>query len=50
MGAWPWSKIPIDQRICEVSDRGTPFVIERAENPAVKAFMRVVDKVEEYLK
>ncbi len=43
-------KIPIDQRICEDSDRGTPFVIERAETPAAKAFMRVVDKVEEYLK
>lgn len=42
-------KIPIDQRICEDSDRGTPFVIERAETPAAKAFMRVVDKVEGYL-
>jgi ATP-binding protein involved in chromosome partitioning len=43
-------KIPIDQRICEDSDRGTPFIIEHAETPAAKAFMRVVDKVEEYLK
>ncbi|MDI6819618.1 MAG: Mrp/NBP35 family ATP-binding protein [Candidatus Hodarchaeaceae archaeon] len=43
-------KIPIDQKICEDSDRGTPFVIERAETPAAKAFMRVVDKVEGYLK
>ncbi len=43
-------KIPIDQRICEDSDRGKLFVIERAETPAAKAFMRVVDKVEEYLK
>ncbi len=43
-------KIPIDQGICEDSDRGTPFIIERAETPAAKAFMRVVDKVEEYLK
>ena len=44
------AKIPIDQKICEDSDRGTPFIIEHAETPAAKAFMRVVDKVEEYLK
>lgn len=43
-------RIPIDSKICEDSDRGTPFVIERAETPAAKAFMRVVDKVEEYSK
>jgi len=43
-------KIPIDQRICEDSDRGTPFIIEHAETPAAKAFMQVVDKVEGYLK
>ena len=42
-------RIPIDSKICEDSDRGTPFVIERAETPAAKAFMRVVDKVEGYL-
>lgn len=43
-------KIPIDQRICEDSDRGTPFIIEHADTPAAKAFMRVVDKIEEFLK
>ena len=43
-------RIPIDSKICEDSDRGTPFIIERAETPAAKAFMRVVDKVEEYSK
>lgn len=43
-------KIPIDQRICEDSDRGAPFIIEHAETPAAKAFMQVVNKVEEFLK
>ena len=43
-------KIPIDQRICEDSDRGTPFIIEHAGTPAAEAFMRVVDKIEEFLK
>ncbi len=43
-------RIPIDSNICEDSDRGTPFIIERAETPAAKAFMRVVEKVEKYSK
>jgi len=43
-------RIPIDSKICEDSDRGTPFIVEHAETPAAKAFMRVVDKVEEFLK
>ncbi len=42
-------KIPIDQRICEDSDDGVPFVIKHAETPAAKAFMQVVEKVEKYL-
>ena len=42
-------KIPIDQRICEDSDRGTPFIIEHPDAPAAKAFMRAVDKIEESL-
>jgi len=42
-------RIPIDSKICEDSDRGAPFIIEHAETPAAKAFMRVVDKVEGYL-
>jgi len=42
-------KIPIDQRICEDSDDGVPFVIKHAETPAAKAFMQIVEKVEKYL-
>ena len=43
-------KIPIDQKICEDSDRGTPFIIEHSDAPAAKAFMRAVNKIEESLK
>lgn len=43
-------RIPIDQRICEDSDSGLPFVVEHAESVATKAFMNVVSKVEEFLK
>lgn len=43
-------KIPIDQRICADSDRGTPFIVKHAETTAAKAFMRVVEKIEESLK
>ncbi|MDI6883744.1 MAG: Mrp/NBP35 family ATP-binding protein [Hadesarchaea archaeon] len=43
-------KIPIDQRICEDSDKGTPFIIEHPDTPAARAFMQAVDKIEESLK
>lgn len=43
-------KIPIDQKLCEDSDRGIPFVIQHAESPAVKALMGIVDKIEDYLR
>lgn len=43
-------RIPIDQRICEDSDSGLPFIAEHAEAAATKAFMGIVGKVEEFLK
>lgn len=43
-------RIPIDSKICEDSDRGVPFIIERADTPAAKAFVQIVDKIEEFLK
>jgi ATP-binding protein involved in chromosome partitioning len=43
-------KIPIDQKLCEDSDRGIPFVIQHAESPAAKALMGIVDKIEDYLR
>jgi ATP-binding protein involved in chromosome partitioning len=42
-------KIPIDQRICEDSDRGKPFIVEHRDSPASKAFMEIVQKIESFL-
>jgi ATP-binding protein involved in chromosome partitioning len=42
--------IPIDPEICEDSDEGTPFVIAHPNSPASKAFMEIVEKIEEFLK
>jgi ATP-binding protein involved in chromosome partitioning len=43
-------EIPIDQKISEASDKGTPFIVEQADSPASKAFMEIVEKVEAFLK
>jgi len=43
-------KIPIDQKICEDSDRGTPFIIEHPDTPAAKSFMQMVNRIEDFLK
>jgi len=42
--------IPIDQKICEASDKGAPFIIEYADSLASKAFMEIVRKIEAFLK
>ena len=42
--------IPIDQKISEASDKGTPFIVKYPDSPASKAFMEIVKKVEEFLK
>jgi len=42
--------IPIDQKICEASDKGAPFIIEYANSLASKAFMEIVRKIEAFLK
>jgi ATP-binding protein involved in chromosome partitioning len=42
--------IPIDQRICQDSDRGLPFIVEHANSPASKAFMEIVKKIETFIK
>ncbi|MGC8939538.1 MAG: Mrp/NBP35 family ATP-binding protein [Candidatus Bathyarchaeia archaeon] len=41
--------IPIDQKICEDADKGKPFIVEHADSPASKAFMEVVQKIEQFL-
>jgi ATP-binding protein involved in chromosome partitioning len=35
-------KIPLDPRICEDSDVGTPFIIQHSDSPAAVAFMEIV--------
>ncbi|MEM3623283.1 MAG: Mrp/NBP35 family ATP-binding protein [Candidatus Bathyarchaeia archaeon] len=46
----PLGSIPIDQKISEASDKGTPFIVKYPDSPASKAFMEIVKKVEKFLK
>jgi len=41
--------IPIDQKICEDSDKGMPFIVEHANSPASKAFLEIVEKINHFL-
>jgi ATP-binding protein involved in chromosome partitioning len=41
--------IPIDPKVSMSSDKGSPFVIDDAGSPAVKAFTEIVNSVEAYL-
>ncbi|MBS7616035.1 Mrp/NBP35 family ATP-binding protein [Candidatus Bathyarchaeota archaeon] len=41
--------IPIDQKICEDADKGIPFIVAHADSPASKAFMEIVQKIEQFL-
>ncbi|MEM3699405.1 MAG: Mrp/NBP35 family ATP-binding protein [Candidatus Bathyarchaeia archaeon] len=50
MGIQSLGSIPIDQKISEASDKGTPFIIKYPDSPASKAFMEIVKKVKEFLK
>jgi ATP-binding protein involved in chromosome partitioning len=43
-------KIPIDPKVSASSDMGKPFVTSYPDSPTSKAFMEIVEKVEEYLK
>jgi len=49
MGVPLLSKIPLDPRISEASDRGMPFIVEHSDSPAAKAFMDLVERLEELL-
>ncbi|MEM1550595.1 MAG: Mrp/NBP35 family ATP-binding protein [Candidatus Bathyarchaeia archaeon] len=42
-------RIPIDQRICENSDKGKPFIIEYGDSPSSKVFMEIIKKIEDFL-
>jgi ATP-binding protein involved in chromosome partitioning len=49
MGVPFLGSIPIDQKICESSDKGIPFIAEHRDLPASKAFMEIVQKIEQIL-
>ena len=42
--------IPLDPRISADSDEGTPFIVSHPDSTASKAFMRIVEKIEEKVK
>ena len=42
-------KIPIDPEICKASDKGVPFIDDKADSPAAKAFMEIVDGILKFL-
>jgi len=42
-------KIPIDPKICQDSDKGTPFIIKHPNSVASKVFMNMVKKIEVFL-
>jgi len=42
-------RIPLDPRICQDSDRGSPFIIEHSNSPAAKAFIEIVKKISGFL-
>jgi ATP-binding protein involved in chromosome partitioning len=43
-------KIPIDPEICLDSDKGTPFILEHPDSKSTKAFMKIVEKIEAFIK
>jgi len=49
MGVPFLGKIPLDPRVCEASDKGMPFIVEHPDTPAAKAFMEIVERLEEIL-
>jgi len=38
-------RIPLDPRICEDSDQGTPFILSHRDSPAATAFSEIVEKI-----
>lgn len=43
-------RIPIDPRISDASDKGTPFIVKYIDTPAATAFKKIVKNVENFLK
>jgi len=45
MGVPFLGKIPLDPRICEDSDTGTPFIVQHSDSPSAVAFREIVAKI-----
>jgi ATP-binding protein involved in chromosome partitioning len=43
-------KVPLDPRICDDSDEGTPFIVRHPDSIAAKAFMEIVRKIESQIR
>lgn len=43
-------RIPIDPLICQDADDGKPFIIGHRDSPATEAFMKIVKKIEAFIK
>jgi ATP-binding protein involved in chromosome partitioning len=41
--------IPIDPKVCDTSDSGTPFIAANPDEPTAKAFNKIVKKTEQFL-
>jgi ATP-binding protein involved in chromosome partitioning len=42
-------KVPLDARICDDSDQGTPFIVQHPDSPAAKAFLQIVWNIEKQI-
>jgi MinD-like ATPase involved in chromosome partitioning or flagellar assembly len=50
MGVELLGSIPLDPRISADSDEGIPFIVKHPDSPASKAFMAIVERIEEKVK
>jgi ATP-binding protein involved in chromosome partitioning len=42
-------RVPLDARICDDSDQGTPFIVQHPDSPAAKAFMEIVRNIKKQI-
>jgi ATP-binding protein involved in chromosome partitioning len=42
-------RVPLDARICDDSDQGTPFIVQHPDSPAAKAFLEIVRNIEKQI-
>jgi ATP-binding protein involved in chromosome partitioning len=42
-------RVPLDARICDDSDQGTPFIVQHPDSPAAKAFLDIVGNIKKQI-